>query len=559
MEPIIKHFFLFFLLFKFVYLKVEQNKDHYLEPLGELILEGKTNSTFPIKLNGDQENFGDYIDITLIANSSLNPIIYVAIDQKCNTSRLYAGTQLLDPIHIFLKKEQIYDKFYICIKKRLNSKMVNYKLYIKNEYEAIIPYNHQASYYISHDKTRNMKFCFNVDDKENLLTEKSEVSFWIKGKYIKNVKLINEEVQYDKKSFEYGYVFYGSYFGSTIELIVESTIGDYITVGSIITNDGKTKEMIENANEIMIASDSEVCLPIKFKPNYTFITGKIYTKKAISYFANNKKEEIEINGKKFVTNITNGIISDINMIKILNQSLEEGFYCLNNYENDLMIFSIQMINSESIQLIYPILQPGEITRHYLKKNQYAIFYGMKPTEGAFEVNLNLKSLKGFPEMYYDECKTFPECSYNINSVKKLQHPYPSNRITVYSFYLNETTNKDYNPITNCQPLMIIHCAEGRKRDILEDFYCEFETTYFSDKDTINLYKDITFSQYLYLDEYDKFKMDLSKEGIDLIYLDLLIFSGDADLELVNFKGTANKYYLSNKIFYSIHLIQVKNP
>ena len=556
MESKIKDFFLFFLLFNFVYLKILQNEEHYLDPLGELTLVGDNNSTFAIKLNGDLEIFDDYIDITLISYSSQNPIIYVATDENCEANRLYAGTQLLDPIHIFLKKAQINTQFYICIKERVNSFLLNYTINIKNKDAAIIPFNHQASYYISHETTRNMKFYFITDENDHFLTENSKVSFWTKGKHITEAKIINSNEQYESKNYKYGYVFYGSYLGSTIELIVDSDIGDYVTVGSTITNDGITKEMEENANEIMIASENEVCLPIKYGLNYTFITGKIYTKKAISYFANSNMEEIEINDKKFINDITNGIISDINMIKILNHSYEEGFYCLNNYENELMIFSIQMINSESAQLIYPILQPGEITHHYLMKNQIAVFYGMKPTEGAFEVNLNLKSLKGFPEMYYDECQTFPECSYNVNSLKNLEHPYPSNRITVYSFYLNETTNQDYNPMTNCQPLMIIYCAEGGKGEISEDLFCEFETTYFSNKDTINLYKDITFSQYLYLDEYDKYEMDLSNEDINLIYLDLLIFSGDADLELVGFQSTANKYYLSNKIFYSIHLIQV---
>lgn len=37
---------------------------------------------------------------------------------------------------------------------------------------------------------------------------------------------------------------------------------------------------------------------------------------------------------------------------------------------------------------------------------------------------------------------------------------------------------------------------------------------------------------------------------------MMIFSGDADLVINNFNGVANKYYLSNKIFYSVHLDNV---
>ena len=47
--------------------------------------------------------------------------------------------------------------------------------------------------------------------------------------------------------------------------------------------------------------------------------------------------------------------------------------------------------------------------------------------------------------------------------------------------------------------------------------------------------------------------DVTKEGTK-IYLDLMLFSGDVDLKHQDQEGVeANKYYLSNKIFYSVHL------
>ena len=122
-----------------------------------------------------------------------------------------------------------------------------------------------------------------------------------------------------------------------------------------------------------------------------------------------------------------------------------------------MIFSIQKTNYEAAQLYIPPIIPGEIQRHFLMKGQIAIFYGMKPDSTANETNLNLKVLKGFPEMYYDECKTFPECYYTNNTIQKLAHPYHSNMITTYSFYLNEE-NRNYEPISNYQPLMIVYCG-----------------------------------------------------------------------------------------------------
>ena len=63
-------------------------------------------------------------------------------------------------------------------------------------------------------------------------------------------------------------------------------------------------------------------------------------------------------------------------------------------------------NAIASPFFYPPLIPGEIKRHYLGLYQMAIFYGMKFGNNTIEINYNLKSLKGFPDMYYDNCKTF---------------------------------------------------------------------------------------------------------------------------------------------------------
>ena len=42
----------------------------------------------------------------------------------------------------------------------------------------------------------------------------------------------------------------------------------------------------------------------------------------------------------------------------------------------------------------------------------AVFRGMKPRQGATEINFNMKALMGFPDMLFDNCTTYPNCSYN---------------------------------------------------------------------------------------------------------------------------------------------------
>ena len=111
--------------------------------------------------------------------------------------------------------------------------------------------------------------------------------------------------------------------------------------------------------------------------------------------------------------------------------------------------------------------------------------------------------------------------------------------------------------------MIVYCAEGGEQDIFgESAFCTFETSIFTSDDHVLLPEDSSFSQYLLAGENDNYQInfpEVVKEGTK-IYLDLMIFSGDVDLRCNALEDTvkANKFYLSNKIFYSVHLLKNMN-
>ena len=549
----LKNILLFFSLFNCILF--QNTIDNYnITKAGIINIINSDESTIHINLNQTKETYLNYIDITLTSESDINPIIIISTnDEKCDTNRLFTSIQLRESIHIFLRREQLNsNEFYICTKKRENLDLINYNITIKNEEYVFIPYNQQGSYYVSDSSMEKMDFMFILDDQE--YKTDSSISFWVKGQ---NIQKANMSEIFKKKVFDSGYVFYGEFQNSEKKLSIESKIGDFVTVGSTVITEGTIHELKENANEIMITSEEEICLPIKYESYLTYITGKIFTRKANAYFADENRNAVIINEEIFEKKITNGIINEFNIIHKLNESYTKGFYCLNsNTTDNLIIFSIQMTSNKEIHMVHPPLVPGEITRHFLMQNEWAVFYGMKPKEGAREVNLNLKALKGFPEMYHDDCISFPDCEYNRDSIKQLNKTYPSNMMSVYSFYVEDKPQyKEYNSITSFQPLMIVYCAEGGKNPIYEDnSFCEFETTYFTDLDKINIYEEISFSQYLLEGESDNYKLNLYGEiGDNIIYLDLIFFSGDADLNFNDLKGEANKYYLSNKIFYSIEL------
>ena len=552
MELRFKTFLIFFSLFNFALL---ENID--LEPNGEINkVDNKVSTNFTVTLTKTSDNYAEYINIILSADAKRNPILFISKDEKCE-DRLYLGHQLVDPIYSFIKTSQISNKFYICIETRQNSELKSYNLTIRNEDKARLPYYGQGSYYVSDNSLTKMSFGISLDD--NLYTnDNSKLSLWAKGKSITQTSL--DDDGFIEHKYDNGIIYYGTFKKKSLTFEVQTEIGDYVTIGSVVVTDGKTLQMKENANEMVIVTEEQVCMPIIFGPEDTDnklsqIAGRLYTRKGKVFFGDQDGKGISEEGITPETNITNGIIDEINMIKFLLPNLYNGTFCLAKPENNVAIFDIQMSCNRELPLVHAPLIPGEIKRHFLMKGESAIFYGMKPKDEATEVNLNLKTLKGFPEMYFDNCTTFPKCNYAEGAFSVLTNPAPSNMITVYSFYTNETAEyKEFNPISSFQPIMIVYCGEGGKSEILgESSICIFDTSYFTNLDTIHIYEESTFSQYLLAGEDDKYKINLEGENSTILYLDMMLFSGDADFIISNFRGEGNKYYLSNKVFYSVHL------
>ena len=550
----IKIFLLFLGLFSLAFSKPEE---HNFDDDNNI--SGTGNQTFLIKFT-DGKKYKEYFGFTLeTEHEEVNPMVIISNDENCKDNRLYAGVQAFDKVYMFLKRDQIQkNQIYICTTSKGNFTM-DYKIKLSNEDKAQIPYNSQASYYISDKNMESMKFTF-ISGSESYSSD-SSVTIWLRGNHIEKPTISS----LTGEAYDSAYVYHGKYSNNNLEVEVKSKVGDYVTIGSTIISEKNSPKLKENANEIMVAStEEEICFPIIFETRYILhITGKIFTRKAQAYYKD-ENGKIIINDDYKIRDVTNGILTEFNVLGMIDQQYgdKNGYFCLKNINrnNPLMVFALQMTTNSNLNMVHPPLYPGEFRHHFLMKHEFAIFYGMKPQDGVTEVNLNLKALKGFPEMYYDKCTTFPDCSYTEETLKNnkdLEHPYPANMMTVYSFYLNETAEyKKYNPISAFQPLMIVHCGEGYNKEEVfkDDTFCVFETSYFTNKDTVNIYEEASFSQYLLGGEDDLYKISLiGEDNLDKIYLDMMIFSGDADLSVDDFKGVANKYYLSNKIFYSIHM------
>ena len=242
---------------------------------GVLNINGTEESTFYIKLNEPINSYYGYINVILTTKDDLNPIIIISTSEKCDINRLFTSIQLRDSIHIFLKKEELpKNEFYICIKNRENLTTKNYIIKISNQQYAFIPYNSQGSYYVSDKNMENMEFIFteeNIEHKAN-----SKINIWIKGNNLQKVDITGH---FNKKALDFGYIFYGDFQKGRTNLTISSKIGDLITIGSTIITNKKANEIKENSNEIMIATEEEICFPIKYESYMMHISGKYIPKK----------------------------------------------------------------------------------------------------------------------------------------------------------------------------------------------------------------------------------------------------------------------------------------
>ena len=522
--------------------------------------------TFALKKSSDFNK--DYLHVTLNTKSKQNQYAILSSSSQCDSGRKLASMVPFGSVHLIIPKDYLSENLYLCIKCTEGS--CSYDMILKAEERAKLSIGEQYSYYIKDEKTKSMKFEFEVKSQplfnlRKLSTVNTFHNIWVKGENLKSVSLAN--ISNNGFPFGHGKIFHIKYDNSvnSYHINIEGEIGDYINIGSIEINDRLAPPLKVNDQEILVAitkdsdESKEVCFPTEKRKDITpedqavYMNGIVFTKKLKTYYKDNKDGGIEDFSERNITesNIIEGLYYD--------DYITEKVYCASFLPGDnkeYAIFSLQLSTNRHNfynQFIYPPQYPGVIYPHFLLKDEMAIFTGMKPKEGATEINFNMKALTGFPDMLYDNCTTYPDCTYNDDKLTTIIDPHHSNRMSVYSFYLKEA--KEITPISQFQPLMIVKCREGVKYKNLTSDYCIFETTIFSNKDRLKLKEVESISQFLLTGESDLYSIDFEgQDDVQKVYLDLLVFSGDVKFKIDDneIEQGAHKYFLGNKIFYSIH-------
>jgi len=515
------------------------------------------------KLVGNFLDNYNYLNIKVKTQSKKNQIVLLSEgDSECHTGRKLLGMQPYGDINLFIQKNQFNNfgsnkDLYLCIK-CVKEENCDYSISKKFQNNAELSIGEQYSYYVNTSYSE-MKFEFKINQTQHF-------NIWVKGENVSCSLEHNDNLK--EIPFKYGkmYTFisnsnYNNYnYNSNVILTINGKVGDYITVGSIEIINGVAKPLKVNDLEVMAVLTNElkeICFPLDQSPDINnendvvYINGLAFTKKIQTYYKN------DFNIDEFsIKKITDGIIVEGIYFQDYKSNKK---YCASFTKGDnssSVVFSLQLSSNKHInysQLIYPPQIPGVIYPHFLVTNETAFFQGMKPKPNAKEINFNMKSIMGFPDMLFDNCNTYPDCSYSNEKLDTIIDPHHSNRMSVYSFYLKD--EKEITPISSFQPLMIVKCKEGRTDKDKHTGFCIFETSIFTDQDRLKLKEAETFSQFLLKGEKDLYTIDFStEENIQKVYLDLIVFSGDVRFKMDNDNSAifGHKYFLSNKIFYSIN-------
>ena len=343
----------------------------------------------------------------------------------------------------------------------------------------------------------------------------------------------------------------------TYSISVSASEGDYITVGVSNVLSAKTEGNLlrPNGEEVsgLLIKDvlADQCfqmddLSTLYKTQSLYITGRFYNRIANVYLRDSSFKEID--GTSVI--ITAGYYT-----KLLVSSGKANSVCVRFPEeqyDDLkyipFTFSVVEPTLADQYNYYPPQVFGQIYRRLLPKNKIQSFGSLAPPSGK-RVTLNVKARSGFPKMYVTKCKDYPHCYYTDGQLTSLTTPKKLNRMFTYGF--SELTNE--KAINSEKTVIVVKCVDD---DNAKSDYCDFETSFISAADEIELVEDDTLGQYAVKSDKGTFKINLEGDSnIKTVNIDIMVLSGDINFSIKSGTKELNyfKYYLSNKMYFKISM------
>ena len=544
------------------------------------LFEEQTSSTY-ITLNiVNYEEIKDnyFIISTSSQNLSISTTIFSSVSENqpsTKNSDIYS-TQRFGNTYLVLRKEIFKEKIYLNI--TCNIYPCTYELHLSSEKNIVLNRDQLFSYYIKNNINEQTAFKIPSQTSENMLNSTPNksgthilsiiVSFSNEENVESELELfLDENTNNNKLKATEGIKLESSYnLGTKIiyyfkeEDLIKKYEGDpdlnnYYILNIKSKNDQyitislNTKELYEEKdipvtkvipNEggkfSILKKDilKEECYKINTDLNgysdiLIFASISFYSNPVKYYFNDDKKEKI---------------IPTRNKLSLVFEKNEDNSYkdlCfILNKEEDEGIFKIEISETNDIYKKNNINDPlntGTIYFRSLHKKGLTYFTHNPSNRNINEMNFNLKVSKGIMEMFIVKCDTFPDCYYNYEELlkesknlenKKVVRPHIINDMFSYSEYTKEG-EIDLAPYNYEQNLMYIYCNESSVG------FCQFEISYFTDKDKILLLNDDKFYQYMLKDETDLYQIHIPKlsDPFSKIQVILYTFTGDSSYKHIS--------------------------
>ncbi len=163
---------------------------------------------------------------------------------------------------------------------------------------------------------------------------------------------------------------------------------------------------------------------------------------------------------------------------------------------------------------------------------------------------------GYPKMYTYDCDSYP--LINVDD-KDIENSVTKKVSDINGISTISTTDIPESPIDSEQKLVVFKCHESKDNTTIDNYqYCEVLVTIFGESELIKLTNKQPFGKYNMQDDVNHYLIDFSseEERPTKVFIDFLVVTGDVGITILNDDTNeeiidAQKYYLSNKIFYSV--------
>ena len=551
--------------------KVDTNDVNWLEYYKEdkgliakvadsLIKEVRYAVEFHIRAEPEVEYSGPfYIKIEVAVESGNSPLLCFSHDDSfCETRDILMKNPGSKSVYIWAKKEQYEDASfepYFTVKCAGDVKKCAYTITVTGSENIVMDPTFMYSYLVT-NRNKEMEYVIDsskVSADQRLvicldgsadarLNFKSEVEVADKGT-IHCVNLVKKEEDTNFGKFS----------------IVKANEGDYLTITGhtykhVETNLGRVDgfNMINSnpiSSYIEYGVTHEQCFPLsrellESSSDILYVTGKIHNKYGWFFLGDENGQWITDVDVEILDGMFSYIFKNPKKLRYLCFEIpNEGAF-----SQDYVIFSFKVMDYGKLLDVYNYeesLVQGGIHRHLLPKGKIGVYHFSKSIVPSKKNDYTLSRIRGISKLYFGECKTFPNCQYTTDDLKKFNTSIPAKINNDFIF----TSENDRNQaLATIKDVMVVHCEDG-----LEDF-CEFDTSLFAKGQDIVLLEERTFSKFIQKGETGQLIVDLqSHRIISILVIDLTIYSGDVTFTIKETDLPYKQFYLSNKVLFTINM------